>query len=93
MLINGELDDRIDYAVFADAGQEPESVYRPLAWLRSLGGPPILTDTAGRLGDDLIRTRESSTCIPCSGYKVCDGYIILRRGPVQWCCHSQTQNA
>jgi hypothetical protein len=42
-----------DYAIFADTQEEPEEVYRHLEWLKSIGGPPILTDTAGKLGDDL----------------------------------------
>ncbi|OWK40965.1 hypothetical protein FRUB_04857 [Fimbriiglobus ruber] len=44
-----------DLAVFADTGEEPAAVYRHLDWLRSLGTPPILIRSAGRLGDDLIR--------------------------------------
>src|SRR5207302_1334850 len=36
------------------------TVYKHLEWLRSLGGPPILTDTAGKLGDDLIHGKNSS---------------------------------
>ncbi len=54
---------RIDFAVFADTQDEPAEVYRHLEWLKSLpGGAPILTDTAGRLGDDLINgiTAEGS---------------------------------
>lgn len=42
-----------DYAIFADTQEEPDEVYRHLEWLKSLGGPPILTGTAGKLGDDL----------------------------------------
>jgi len=60
MFLNGEFDEMLDYAVFADTQEEPESVYKHLDWLRSLGGPPILTDTAGKLGDDLIHGRNST---------------------------------
>lgn len=60
MFLNGEFDEQIDYAVFADTQEEPESVYKHLEWLKSLGGPPILTDTAGRLGDDLIHGKNST---------------------------------
>jgi len=60
MFINGELDDKLDYAVFADTQEEPKSVYKHLDWLRSLGGPPILTDTTGKLGDDLIHGKNST---------------------------------
>src|SRR4051812_13794293 len=50
----------IDYAVFADTQEEPEPVYGHLRWLHSLGGPPILTASAGRLGDDLIHGKNST---------------------------------
>lgn len=43
-----------DFAIFADTQEEPAEVYKHLAWLKSLGGPPILEGTAGKLGDDLI---------------------------------------
>jgi hypothetical protein len=46
---------RFDFAVFADTQEEPRAVYDHLAWLQSLGGPPILVRTFGKLGDDLIR--------------------------------------
>jgi len=44
---------KFDYAIFADTQEEPESVYRHVEWLQSLGGPPIHVVTAGRLGDAL----------------------------------------
>ncbi len=60
MFLNGEMDEALDYAVFADTQEEPGPVYRHLEWLRSLGGPPILTSTAGKLGDDLIHGKNST---------------------------------
>ena len=60
MFINGEIGEKLDFAAFADTQEEPQGVYRHLDWLRSLGGPPILTDTAGKLGDDLINGKNSS---------------------------------
>jgi hypothetical protein len=51
---------RFDYAVFADTQEEPRAVYVHLEWLRSLGGIPILTGTAGKLGDDLARGVNST---------------------------------
>jgi hypothetical protein len=55
MLMKGELEgERLDCAIFADTQDESKAVYRHLEWLRSLGGPPILVRTIGRLGDDLI---------------------------------------
>ena len=60
MFLGGEFDERIDHAVFADTQEEPDSVYEHLEWLKTLGGPPILTDTAGKLGDDLIHGMNST---------------------------------
>lgn len=65
---------RYDYAVFADTQAEPKAVYKHLAWLRSLGGPPILTATAGSLKENLLQGRNAAgqklshgsfTSIPC----------------------------
>lgn len=59
---------RFDYAIFADTQEEPAEVYRHLEWLKSLGGPPIIEPTAGKLGDDLISatntTGQPFQCIP-----------------------------
>lgn len=52
MALDGELEP-IDVAIFADVQEEPGDVYRHLDWLDSLGGPPILRVTAGKLGDAL----------------------------------------
>ncbi|MBX9580295.1 MAG: hypothetical protein K2X87_08315 [Gemmataceae bacterium] len=46
-----------DAAVFADTGEEPAAVYRHLAHLLALGGPPVLVRSADRLGDDLLHGR------------------------------------
>lgn len=54
MFMQGVIKPQIDYAIFADTGEEPEAVYNHLAWLQSLNGPPILVRSGGRLGDDLI---------------------------------------
>ncbi len=51
---------RFDFAIFADTQDEPGEVYRHLEWLRSLGGPPIITGTVGRLGDDLVSGMNST---------------------------------
>jgi len=59
----------IDRAIFADTGEEPGAVYEHLKWLQSLGGPPILIRSAGRLGDDLQHGRNTTggrfAAIPC----------------------------
>lgn len=54
----GLMTPRIDAAVFADTQEEPGDVYEHLRWLRSVGGPPILTGTAGKLGEDLMHRRR-----------------------------------
>lgn len=57
LALDGKLP--ITQAIFADTQEEPDAVYRHLDWLRSLGGPPIHVRTAGKLGDDLVRGRNS----------------------------------
>lgn len=51
MALHGEL--HFDKAIFADVGEEPESVHKHLAWLKTLGGPEIVTVSQGKLGEDL----------------------------------------
>ena len=34
MFLDGEMDEKLDYAVFADTQEEPESVYGHLGWLK-----------------------------------------------------------
>ena len=53
--LDKELDVVFDYAIFADTGIEPDSVYRHLEWLQSLeGGTPIIVKKSSCLGEDLI---------------------------------------
>lgn len=59
MMLRGELP-RADVAIFADTQDEPEAVYQHLAWLKTLGGPKILTTSIGRIGDDLVRGINST---------------------------------
>ena len=55
MSLDGDLDIVYNFAIFADTGDEPESVYVHLEWLKSLeGGTPIIVRSAGCLGDDII---------------------------------------
>lgn len=58
--LRGELPWKLDAAIFADTQEEPGAVYRHLEWLKSLGGPPILIGTAGKLGDDLMNGTNST---------------------------------
>lgn len=59
---------RFDYAIFADTQEEPKAVYDHLEWLKSLGGPPIIVRTAGKLGDDVVAavntTGQAFQCLP-----------------------------
>lgn len=60
MYLAGEITPGIECAIFADTGEEPQGVYEHLQWLAGLGGAPILTRSVGRLGDDLMRGRNST---------------------------------
>ena len=53
MFMRGDLAPQINYAIFADTGEEPAPVYRHLEWLKSLNGPPILVRSIGKLGEGL----------------------------------------
>lgn len=57
MAIDGEIE-AFDVVIFADVQEEPDSVYRHLDWLDSLGGPKILRVTAGKLGDALEKSDD-----------------------------------
>ena len=59
MYVRGEITPQIEYAIFADTGEEPASIYRHLEWLKSLSGPPIVSVSIGKLGDDLQQGRSS----------------------------------
>ncbi len=59
MAMRGEVAP-FECALFSDLREEPESVYRHMAWLKSLGGPKIHVIDAGSLGDDLRQGRKST---------------------------------
>lgn len=59
MALDGDEVEPFDVAIFADTQEEPGSVYRHLDWLDSLGGPPILIVTAGKLGDALEKGTDA----------------------------------
>jgi hypothetical protein len=60
-----------DFAIFADTQEEPDEVYRHLEWLESLGGPPIVRVTAGRLGDALDKgTDAKGNCRTDGGHYI-----------------------
>lgn len=50
----------LDLAIFADTGDEPDEVYQHVEWLKGLGGPEIVTVTAGNLGDNLRNGMNST---------------------------------
>lgn len=58
--IDGQLE--IDRAIFADTGDEPESVYKHLQFLLSLNGPPIdiVKACENSLGDNLVKGMNST---------------------------------
>lgn len=58
--LRGEMPWKLDAAIFANTQEEPQAVYRHLAWLQSLNGPPILIGSAGKLGDDLMHGTNST---------------------------------
>ena len=60
MYLDGEIQPAIECAIFADTGEEPASIYRHLEWLKSLDGPPIITVSIGKLGEDLQNGRNST---------------------------------
>jgi hypothetical protein len=60
MYLRGEIQPAIECAIFADTGEEPRSIYRDLEWLKSLNGPPIITVSIGKLGEDLQNGRNST---------------------------------
>lgn len=83
--LDGKIDP-IDYAIFADTQEEPGAVYRHLKWLQSLGGPPILIRSVGKLGDDLLKEKNSTSqrfaSIPAYSTSVPH---VQRGGPVPAC--------
>ena len=60
MDLDGDLDVKFDYAIFADPGDEPEAVYKHLEWLQTLGGAELLVRSNGCLGDDILKGQNST---------------------------------
>jgi len=57
MALHGEFPDRLDCAIFADTGWEPQAVYEHLDWLQGkaqAGGIPIHRVSSGNLRQDLL---------------------------------------
>jgi len=61
MFLRGELKPQLNYAIFADTGDEPVAVYNHLDWLETLNGPPILrASKPNRLSVDLMGGKTST---------------------------------
>ena len=58
MSCNGELP-RADYAIFADTGWEPQSVYDHLERLKAMNEIPILTVSAGNIRHDALNKAKT----------------------------------
>lgn len=59
MMIDGEIPSA-DVAIFADTGDEPAAVYEHVEFLKTLGGPKIITVSKGNLGDNLVSGVDST---------------------------------
>lgn len=59
MMVDGDIP-RADLAIFADTQEEPREVYEHVERLKSIGGPEIVTVTAGSLGNNLVNGVNSS---------------------------------
>lgn len=60
MIADGDLNIPCDYAVFSDTQEEESWLYDHLEWLKTQGGPPLITVTCSNLGDDLLRGENST---------------------------------
>lgn len=59
MMMDG-LIPTVDLAIFADTREEPREVYQHVDFLKSLGGPEIVTVSAGSIGENLIEGVNST---------------------------------
>ena len=59
MILDGDLPP-VDFAIFADTGDEPKVVYDHLAMLETLGGPEVVKVSRGNLGDNLVNGVNST---------------------------------
>lgn len=60
LFASGELSPMPNVAIFADTQEEPDYVYPHVEWLRTQCPFPIWIRTAGKLGNDLIRGKNST---------------------------------
>lgn len=66
MAVTGEVD-KLDAAIFADTGWEPQAVYRHLAWLEEqakAAGIPVYRVSAGNIRDDVLASKEGKRFAP-----------------------------
>jgi hypothetical protein len=82
MFMRGEIQDddgnaiQLDGAIFGDTQDESEETYKHLEWMKSLGGPPILCRTKGKLSHDLeFGANGSNRCASIPAYVKKADYI------------------
>jgi hypothetical protein len=70
-----------DYAVFADTQAEPDAVYHHLEWLKGRGRAPIITASAGSLGDNVKRgvNVNGGRFVSIPAYTLLPGGITITR--------------
>lgn len=69
MDMDGELDVKFDFCIFADVGDEPVAVMEHLEWLKKQGGCEILVRSKGCLGDAILdKDLDRVSSIPCFTY-------------------------
>ena len=77
---------QLDAAIFGDTQDESALTYRHLDWMKSLGGPPILVRTKGKLSDALRdgsgktkRVASIPAFVKTGGYVEGDRAAIIKR--------------
>ncbi len=64
MALHGEFAERLDCAIFADTGWEPQAVYEHLDWLEGKakeGGIPLYRVSSGNLRQDLLDAAQGKS--------------------------------
>ena len=64
MMSNAGHVPRLDFAVFADTGWEPDAVYRNLEWLQEHSDIPVHVVSAGNVRDDSLVAKDGFISIP-----------------------------
>jgi hypothetical protein len=64
MFVLGEIPEKLDCAIFAEAGAESEPLYRHLESLHRFAGPCTYTASRGNLADDLPGSYQLLASLP-----------------------------